>query len=150
LGEQVAEAEQAGANRIHVDVINGHFVPNLSMGTEIVRSLRRVTRLPLEVHFMVTDPDSYDTERAVHRVRQPPAQHRAARPVHDRHQVQKAPADREVGDVGRPHLVGLSDHQVAQQVGIDRMARCRFARTPLGPQGGDAPSGASVAGTATA
>jgi ribulose-phosphate 3-epimerase len=57
LGEQVAEAEQAGADRIHVDVMDGHFVPNLSMGAAIVQSLRRVTRLPLEIHLMVTDPD---------------------------------------------------------------------------------------------
>ena len=59
LSEQVAEAEQAGANRIHVDVMDGHFVPNLSMGAPIVQSLRRVTRLPLEIHLMVTDPDFF-------------------------------------------------------------------------------------------
>lgn len=46
LGEQVAEAENAGANRIHVDIMDGHFVPNLSMGAPIVQSLRHVTRLP--------------------------------------------------------------------------------------------------------
>src|SRR5215467_1738040 len=57
LGEQVAAAEQAGADRIHVDVMDGHFVPNLSMGAPIVQSLHRVTRLPLEIHFMVTDPE---------------------------------------------------------------------------------------------
>ena len=62
LGEQVAEAEQAGADRIHVDVMDGHFVPNLSMGAPIVQSLRRVTRLPLEVHFMVSDPDYFLSE----------------------------------------------------------------------------------------
>src|ERR1051325_6229014 len=59
LGEQVAEAEQAGADRIHIDVMDGHFVPNLSMGAPIVESLRRVTRLPLEIHLMISDPDLF-------------------------------------------------------------------------------------------
>ncbi len=59
LGEQVADAEQAGADRIHVDVMDGHFVPNLSMGAPIVKSLRRVTRLPLEIHMMISNPDFF-------------------------------------------------------------------------------------------
>lgn len=59
LGQQVAEAERAGADRIHVDVMDGHFVPNLSMGAAIVQSLRRVTRLPLEIHLMITNPDFF-------------------------------------------------------------------------------------------
>lgn len=59
LGEQVSEAEKAGADRIHVDVMDGRFVPNLSMGAPIVESLRRVTRLPLEIHLMITDPDLF-------------------------------------------------------------------------------------------
>jgi ribulose-phosphate 3-epimerase len=64
LGEQVAEAEQAGADRIHVDVMDGHFVPNLSMGAPIVQSLRRVTRLPLEIHLMISNPDLFFDEFA--------------------------------------------------------------------------------------
>jgi len=59
LGEQVAEAEKACADRIHVDVMDGHFVPNLSMGAPVVQSLRRITRLPLETHLMITNPDLF-------------------------------------------------------------------------------------------
>jgi ribulose-phosphate 3-epimerase len=56
LGELVREVEAGGANRIHVDVMDGHFVPNLSMGPVVVKGLRPVTKLPLEVHLMVMEP----------------------------------------------------------------------------------------------
>ena len=59
LGEQVAQAEQAGADRIHIDVMDGRFVPNISMGAPIVQSLRKVTHLPLETHLMISDPDLF-------------------------------------------------------------------------------------------
>src|ERR1051326_2593994 len=59
LGKQVAEVERCGADRIHIDVMDGHFVPNLSLGAPIVQSLRRVTRLPLEIHMMISDPDFF-------------------------------------------------------------------------------------------
>ena len=58
LGEQIAEAEAAGADWIHVDVMDGHFVPNLTMGPFIVAACRRVTNLPLDVHLMVEHPES--------------------------------------------------------------------------------------------
>jgi len=59
LGEQVAEAERVGADRIHVDVMDGHFVPNIAIGAPIVQSLRRVTRLPFETHLMISNPDCF-------------------------------------------------------------------------------------------
>jgi ribulose-phosphate 3-epimerase len=59
LGEQVREADAAGAQRIQVDVMDGHFVPNITMGPMIVEAVRRCTRLPLEAHLMITNPEQY-------------------------------------------------------------------------------------------
>jgi len=58
LGEQISEAESAGADWIHIDVMDGHFVPNLTMGPFIVEHCRRMTSLPLDVHLMVEKPES--------------------------------------------------------------------------------------------
>jgi ribulose-phosphate 3-epimerase len=59
LGEEVARAEAAGADLIHVDVMDGHFVPNLTVGPAIVEALKRHTGLPLDVHLMIEQPDRY-------------------------------------------------------------------------------------------
>ncbi len=59
LGDQVQEAERAGADYIHVDVMDGHFVPNLTIGPLVVAALRPHTRLPLDVHLMIEQPERY-------------------------------------------------------------------------------------------
>ena len=59
LGEELAAVERGGADRIHVDVMDGHFVPNITIGPPVVRSIRRVARVPLDVHLMISDPDRY-------------------------------------------------------------------------------------------
>jgi ribulose-phosphate 3-epimerase len=59
LAEAVESAEAADADYIHVDVMDGHFVPNITVGPPVVRSLRRVTNLPLDVHLMISDPMHY-------------------------------------------------------------------------------------------
>jgi len=59
LGEEVKKIETAGADRIHVDVMDGNFVPNITIGPLIVRDIRKVTRLPLDVHLMISEPEKY-------------------------------------------------------------------------------------------
>ena len=59
LGEAVAAAERGGADLIHVDVMDGNFVPNITIGPPVVKSLKRVATVPLDVHLMITDPDRY-------------------------------------------------------------------------------------------
>ncbi len=59
LGEAVAQAERAGADMIHFDVMDGHFVPNITIGPPVLKSLTRITRLPIDVHLMIENPDRY-------------------------------------------------------------------------------------------
>jgi ribulose-phosphate 3-epimerase len=62
LGEQIAEAEAGGADYIHVDVMDGHFVPNITIGPLVVEAVRRSTRLPVDVHLMIESPERYLAE----------------------------------------------------------------------------------------
>lgn len=59
LGEEIAAIEAAGADYVHIDVMDGHFVPNITIGPLIVEAARRVTKLPLDVHLMIAEPDRY-------------------------------------------------------------------------------------------
>lgn len=64
LGEEVRSAENAGADYIHVDVMDGHFVPNITFGSLAVKAIRPVTSLPLDVHLMIENPDQYISDFA--------------------------------------------------------------------------------------
>jgi ribulose-phosphate 3-epimerase len=59
LGDDIAKVERGGAKMLHVDVMDGHFVPNLTLGPPVVKSIRKITALTLDVHLMITDPDTY-------------------------------------------------------------------------------------------
>jgi ribulose-phosphate 3-epimerase len=59
LGDEIAVVERGGARMLHVDIMDGHFVPNLTIGPPVVKSIRKATRLTLDVHMMITDPDKY-------------------------------------------------------------------------------------------
>jgi ribulose-phosphate 3-epimerase len=59
LGEQIAQVERGGATMLHLDVMDGHFVQNLTIGPPVVASIRKITRLTLDLHLMITDPDKY-------------------------------------------------------------------------------------------
>jgi len=62
LGDEIRAVEEAGAEWIHIDVMDGHYVSNITIGPAVVESIRKVTRLPLDVHLMITDPDKYGPE----------------------------------------------------------------------------------------
>src|SRR3954463_14686914 len=59
LGEEIGKVERGGATMLHVDVMDGHFVPNLTLGPPVVKSIRKITGLTLDVHLMIEDPDQY-------------------------------------------------------------------------------------------
>lgn len=62
LKDEIQAVEAAGADWLHVDVMDGHFVPNITIGPVVVESVRKVTKIPLDVHLMITDPDKYAPE----------------------------------------------------------------------------------------
>src|SRR6266568_6124012 len=62
LKDEIQAVEAAGADWLHVDVMDGHFVPNITIGPVVVESIRKVTKIPLDVHLMITDPDKYAPE----------------------------------------------------------------------------------------
>ncbi len=62
LKDEIAAVEEAGADWLHLDIMDGHFVPNITMGPVVVEWIRKVTQLPLDVHLMITDPDQYAPE----------------------------------------------------------------------------------------
>jgi len=59
LGDEIGAAEEAGADLVHVDVMDGHFVPNITIGPMFVEGIRKITKLPIDVHLMISDPDKY-------------------------------------------------------------------------------------------
>jgi ribulose-phosphate 3-epimerase len=59
LGDEIRDVENAGADYIHIDVMDGHFVPNITIGSMIVEAVKRTTKLPLDVHLMISNPDQY-------------------------------------------------------------------------------------------
>lgn len=59
LGEEIKAAEAAGADLLHIDIMDGHFVPNITIGPAVVEAIRKTTTLPLDVHLMISDPDKY-------------------------------------------------------------------------------------------
>jgi ribulose-phosphate 3-epimerase len=59
LGEEIYKVERAGADMIHLDIMDGHFVPNITIGPSVVKSLRKVTKLPFDVHLMISEPERY-------------------------------------------------------------------------------------------
>lgn len=89
LGQQIEEAQQAGADWIHVDVMDGRFVPNISVGIPVLQAVRRVTDLPLDVHLMIVEPERYvdafaraGADRLTVHVEASPHLHRTVQQIH--------------------------------------------------------------------
>ena len=135
LADEVAAVERAGADFLHIDVMDGHFVPNLTIGPPIVAALRKVTKLPLDVHLMITNADAFIAEFAdagadyltVH-VEACPHLHRTVQAIKEREASKQAAREApSLANQIQGQATGVDPSQIASQ-----QAQSRFEKQSMG------------------